>query len=587
MGTLKNRKNPRTQISLVARYRSPTAFEFVREECFDLSIGGMFIKSDVPAPSGTLLKLDCDVDDGVDHIRGVARVVWLREFDSDEQPAGMGVKFVKLEPGARETIQGLLQRMGGDNGASPEARGSVAAPMPQSARPQARAVSSAPQGPEASAASTAATEHGTLPMSTSGSNAAAEATTSQPSATEPALTAQAAAAEQPHVEAVPPRGNREARNLRARLRQVEAAGAENVAHVHDTSQPHAESADARTHAHDATAAGATRTTEFATESPGRSTPAQAATPSESFRPVHQGASVAAANDASPATTTAAKAAASTPAASSSASKPASAPSHRASAAPFAWKPPVYAAAALIAAIVFYSTVLRSTSEPAPTVEPPVAESALVEPPVQVPEPALAPEPTLAPEPAPVAPIEAPAPLPAAVIPEAVPVPEPAPVVVAPAPKPKPKPAKPVPAAAAPVVAAPPPAKRSVPAPAPIAAPKPAAPAPNAPVVAVAPPAPAPIAAPPTPTPAAEKQTPMQAAVACLSTGDNACVISALEGKAKTARELELLIETYRATGESAKATKQMHAYLNKFPDEKRAATYRQVLDRQQPAPVTP
>ena len=35
----KSRKSPRAQVSLVARYRSPTAFEFVQEECFDLSLG--------------------------------------------------------------------------------------------------------------------------------------------------------------------------------------------------------------------------------------------------------------------------------------------------------------------------------------------------------------------------------------------------------------------------------------------------------------------------------------------------------------------------------------------------------------------
>ena len=104
MGGIKSRKSPRAQVSLVARYRSPTAFEFVHEECFDLSAGGMFIKSRAPAPSGTLLKLECDVDGGTAKIRGVARVVWLREQESDGHPAGMGVKFVKLDPGGREVI---------------------------------------------------------------------------------------------------------------------------------------------------------------------------------------------------------------------------------------------------------------------------------------------------------------------------------------------------------------------------------------------------------------------------------------------------------------------------------------------------
>ena len=110
----KSRKSPRAQVSLVARYRSPTAFEFVQEECFDLSLGGMFIRSPAPAPAGTLIKLECDVNGATGTIRGVARVVWLREHSSDGQPAGMGVKFVKLEPGAREVIAGILEQLGAE-----------------------------------------------------------------------------------------------------------------------------------------------------------------------------------------------------------------------------------------------------------------------------------------------------------------------------------------------------------------------------------------------------------------------------------------------------------------------------------------
>src|SRR5436190_3629137 len=131
----KNRKSPRAQVSLVARYRSPTAFEFVQEECFDLSLGGMFIRSPAPAPAGTLIKLECDVNGATGTIRGVARVVWLREHSSDGQPAGMGVKFVKLESGAREVIAGILEQLGADRDdrdtARPPAQDGAAQPFKQ------------------------------------------------------------------------------------------------------------------------------------------------------------------------------------------------------------------------------------------------------------------------------------------------------------------------------------------------------------------------------------------------------------------------------------------------------------------------
>jgi hypothetical protein len=76
-------------------------------------------------------------------------------------------------------------------------------------------------------------------------------------------------------------------------------------------------------------------------------------------------------------------------------------------------------------------------------------------------------------------------------------------------------------------------------------------------------------------------TPMQTAMACLTTGDNACVVKALEGKTRSAQELEMLIETYRTMGNSAKAERWMQSYIDKYPSERRANTYRRQLERRQ------
>jgi hypothetical protein len=112
VGTNKSRKDMRAVVSLVARYRSPTTFEYASEFCSDVSVGGMFITSAAPAPTGTLLKLECESDLSKEaQIRGVARVVWLRREANENGPAGMGVKFVKLEPGSRELIEGIVQRL--------------------------------------------------------------------------------------------------------------------------------------------------------------------------------------------------------------------------------------------------------------------------------------------------------------------------------------------------------------------------------------------------------------------------------------------------------------------------------------------
>jgi len=142
------RRKSRTQVSLVARYRSPTVFDFVEEQCFDLSEGGMFIKSTAPAPTGTLLKIECAVGGGKDVIAGIARVVWLRQEDGADGPRGMGVKFVKLEDGSSQVIAAVIAAAGnsippGAVSAPPPAPAPVAVPVPANTNAQAPAAATA------------------------------------------------------------------------------------------------------------------------------------------------------------------------------------------------------------------------------------------------------------------------------------------------------------------------------------------------------------------------------------------------------------------------------------------------------------
>ncbi|MDH5673495.1 MAG: FHA domain-containing protein [Myxococcales bacterium] len=73
------------------------------------------------------------------------------------------------------------------------------------------------------------------------------------------------------------------------------------------------------------------------------------------------------------------------------------------------------------------------------------------------------------------------------------------------------------------------------------------------------------------------QSPMEIAKACVARGDNSCVIRALNGRARTAQELGLLIETYRAVGNAAQAERNMNLYVQRFPTAKKADYYRRLL----------
>jgi len=76
------------------------------------------------------------------------------------------------------------------------------------------------------------------------------------------------------------------------------------------------------------------------------------------------------------------------------------------------------------------------------------------------------------------------------------------------------------------------------------------------------------------------QSAFQIASGCLARGDNACVIKALTGKARTPQELGLLIETHRSLGNTDKATAAMEQYVKQFPTGPKAATYQRMLERQ-------
>jgi hypothetical protein len=78
------------------------------------------------------------------------------------------------------------------------------------------------------------------------------------------------------------------------------------------------------------------------------------------------------------------------------------------------------------------------------------------------------------------------------------------------------------------------------------------------------------------------QTPLQQALECLSRGDNHCVIRALEDKASTPREIELLIATYRTVGDGPRAEREMKHYIDSFPTGPRVPEYKSILERHGP-----
>ena len=144
------RKDPRAKVlTMTVRYKSATLDEFIEHHSYDVSRGGMFIKTPSPFPPGTLLKFEVKIAADQKVIQGVGRVVWKRDGEStaDVRPAGMGVKFIKIDDASRKVIESLIESRGdassaydaggGDGGGAPEPLAASAAKAPGAELPKA------------------------------------------------------------------------------------------------------------------------------------------------------------------------------------------------------------------------------------------------------------------------------------------------------------------------------------------------------------------------------------------------------------------------------------------------------------------
>lgn len=96
--------------SIRVRYCTATQNEFLETHSFDVSSGGTFVCTSSPLAPGTLLRLEIHLQQHVLH--GVGRVVWKRDVPGGgrDAPAGMGVKFIKIDEVTRRAVSSLPKR---------------------------------------------------------------------------------------------------------------------------------------------------------------------------------------------------------------------------------------------------------------------------------------------------------------------------------------------------------------------------------------------------------------------------------------------------------------------------------------------
>lgn len=74
----------------------------------DLSLGGVFVATALERPVGTLVDLALKLPGSAEPLRCIGEVRWHRPA-SEQAPAGLGIRFVLLQPGAKTAIQRFLE----------------------------------------------------------------------------------------------------------------------------------------------------------------------------------------------------------------------------------------------------------------------------------------------------------------------------------------------------------------------------------------------------------------------------------------------------------------------------------------------
>ena len=106
------RQFARIPVTLSIRFQRLEDFqEFVQADAMDLSRGGVFIRTDMPRPVGTLVLMQIPVPGGqVVQLRGTVKHIKYNPGAPGNPPLGMGIEFANLGEEGREFLQALLER---------------------------------------------------------------------------------------------------------------------------------------------------------------------------------------------------------------------------------------------------------------------------------------------------------------------------------------------------------------------------------------------------------------------------------------------------------------------------------------------
>jgi len=82
---------------------------FFIEYSANVSLTGMFIKTDSPKPPGSVFIFEIWLGEEHRLVHGIGEVVWVRHDDeSAGRPAGMGIRYIKIDAQSRTVVQRVI-----------------------------------------------------------------------------------------------------------------------------------------------------------------------------------------------------------------------------------------------------------------------------------------------------------------------------------------------------------------------------------------------------------------------------------------------------------------------------------------------
>lgn len=101
------RRTPRIRVSVRAAYQDEG--ESKRGNVYDLGLGGVFICTSEPLDPGSHLCLTLETPGEEVPVEADGPVVWTNLVETEAVPAGMGIRFLRVDPMAQERLARRLE----------------------------------------------------------------------------------------------------------------------------------------------------------------------------------------------------------------------------------------------------------------------------------------------------------------------------------------------------------------------------------------------------------------------------------------------------------------------------------------------